>query len=350
MTQQPPRPETAAGVGMREQVPARLRVLDDPWGITWRVRNKLRRIDPARWYRQQRARFLDLHQERPVFVVGIPRSGTTALYRVLAAHPGLRSLGYEGHDCWRRFHHPRRHGWSSDWVGAEQVTRRERRFVPRWWFARVGDGRFIDKTPDNAMRITYLLELFPDAHIVWVKRDPRAVLNSLLTGWEHPLGRFRTYFLPEKLDIPGYAPTRQWCFGLIEGWRDLRNAPIPTIVAEQYRQYNEGALMGRSVVPAGQWHEVAFEQLLADPRQTMTTLLDRLGLGHHAATIDRAAALRGRAENTMNADGPSDWRDHEEAVIGIVGQLRGVITVSGYDVDALLAGGDPVLQVAPFDT
>lgn len=331
---------TAAG-GMREQVPTLLRHLDDPWGITWRVWNTLRGIDVARTYRQERARFLSLNQGSPVFVVGIPRSATTSLYRILATHGDLRSLGHEGHDCWRRFHHPRRQGWTSDWVGPGRVTQRERSFVRRWWYARVGDGRFLDKTPCNALRISYLLDLFPDAHVLWMKRDPRAVLNSLLNGWEHPLGRFRTYFVPETLSIPGYASQHQWCFALVDGWRELRHAPVTAIVGEQYRQYNEGALLGRAAVPAGQWHEVALEDLLARPEGTMIPLLGRLGLPGEVAVLDRARALTQQAENTMGADESSDWHDREREVMTLVEDLREVITRSGYDVDRLLAGEEP---------
>ena len=333
-------------IGMNEQMPGLLRKIDDPWGVMWRVRNEIKRIDLGRTYRQQRARFVELHQERPVFIIGIPRSGTTSTYRVLAAHPGLRSTGYEGHDCWRRFHHPRRSNWDSDWVGRGQVTDRERSFVRRWWYARVGDGRFLDKTPDNAMRLPYLLDLFPDAHIVWVQRDPRPVLNSLINGWEQPLGRFRTYFVPEDLEIPGYEPKRQWCFPLPRGWRALKSSPIPDIVEEQYRQHNEGALSGRDVVPADQWHEVFFEDLVADPAGVTAALLARLDLPPSVEVTAEAERLRVRPVNTMRLDGPSDWREHETDVRRIIEDLRGLITESGYDVDALLAGGTAA-PVAP---
>lgn len=340
---------TAPG-GMQEQMGRFMRRLDDPWGIVWRVQNKIRGIDVRRTYRQQRARLLTLHQDRPVFVIGVPRSATTALYRVLSAHPELRSVGHEGHDCWRRFHHPRLGEWNSDWVGRGMVSGRERSFVRRWWYARVGDGRFLDKTPCNAMRIPYLLDLYPDAHIVWMKRDPRAVLNSLLAGWGHPRGRFRTYFVPEELAIPGYRSTHQWCFGLIEGWRELRTSPIAAIVAEQYRQYSNGALRGRKEVPPDQWHEIAMEDLLRAPETTMTVLLSRLGLPRDDAVMERARALGERAENTMSASGPADWRHHEEAVIELVGELRDVIAASGYDVDALLAGSEPAPYASVTET
>ena len=51
--------------------------------------------------------------KRPVFVIGCPRSGTTVLFSLLRASPGLASIGQEGHVLWESFHHPREHGWRS---------------------------------------------------------------------------------------------------------------------------------------------------------------------------------------------------------------------------------------------
>ena len=50
----------------------------------------------------------------------------------------------------------------------------------------------------------YLLELFPDAIFVAVSRNPCEVIASLINGWRDPSGRFRTYYVPERLRIPGH--------------------------------------------------------------------------------------------------------------------------------------------------
>lgn len=296
-----------------EQVPGRLRRIDDPWGLTWRVRNQVHKIDVRRSVRMQVARTRQVHFERPVFVVGAPRSGTTALFRTLGAHPDLASLGHEAHDCWRRFHHPRRTGWQSDWVPAGCVSPRERSFVNRWFHARLGDGRFVEKTPENALRIPYLLELFPDAHVVWVKRDPRAVVSSMLTGWRDPAGRFRSYYVPERLSIEGYDHSSRWCFGLVDGWRDLRAAPLAKVVGEQWRQFTAGAVAGRELVPAEQWHEVQLEDLVERPTAVVGELLAALHLGDSRRVLTRAAALSERAEHSLG-DRPGDWRENAEEV------------------------------------
>ena len=310
-------------------MPAGLRRLDDRWGLTWRVRHRLREIDPARSLRMQLARLRTLDLDRPIFIVGAPRSGTTTLFRLLGAHPDLRSLGHEGHDCWRHFHHPRRDGWQSDALDAADVTSRERSFVHRWFYARLGDGRFVEKTPENAMRIPYLLELFPRAHVVWAKRDPEATLRSMLNGWRDANGTFRSYYVPEELHIPGLAADRRWCFGLVHGWRDLRDAPLPEVVAEQWRQHVGGALAGRQLVAPERWHEVKLEDLVSAPDTTVSDLLEGLELAEAPSVLAHARELRERRENVMPRQAAPADADVDDVAV-ILRRLRSEITASGY--------------------
>jgi hypothetical protein len=47
-----------------------------------------------------------------------------------------------------------------------------------------GMNAWVEKTPTNLIRIDFLHELYPDSHFIHIKRDPRAVVYSLLRqGW-----------------------------------------------------------------------------------------------------------------------------------------------------------------------
>ncbi|MEX2102429.1 MAG: sulfotransferase, partial [Gaiellaceae bacterium] len=63
--------------------------------------------------------------ERPIFVLGCPRSGTTLLLQALLQSRELRSVHSEGHILWDHYHHPRERGWDSDALGAEDISLRE---------------------------------------------------------------------------------------------------------------------------------------------------------------------------------------------------------------------------------
>lgn len=201
----------------------------------------------------------------------------------------------------------------------------------RWFYARLGNGRFVEKTPENAMRIPYLLELFPDAHLLWVKRDPAASVRSMLEGWQDPGGAFRSYYLPEVFHIPGQAASRRWSFGLIEGWRDLVRsaAPLPTIVAEQWRQHVGGALAGRELVEPGHWHELRLEELVADPTSESERLQVELGLPVAPSVLDLAAGLPSRRHNALVSSAAGRHVD-EADVAAALELLRPEIAASGY--------------------
>src|SRR5213083_3056794 len=67
--------------------------------------------------------------ERPILVIGCPRSGTSVLLDVLLRSTQLGSIHNEGHILWQPHHHPKDRGWDSDRLGAQDVGERERDYV-----------------------------------------------------------------------------------------------------------------------------------------------------------------------------------------------------------------------------
>lgn len=319
---------------VKEQVPENLRRFDDPWGLTWRLKNAIQRISLRKFWRYQSARSKAPLHQRPIFILGAPRSGTSMIFRLLSTHPELGSLGREGHDMWRRFHHPRREGWCSDALGSGQIAVGEREFIRRYLYMHFDHPRFVEKTPENCLRLAYLKELYPDASYVFVRRDPREVMSSMLNGWRHPLGRFRSYFVPEKLDIPGYNHPHQWCFALIENWRDFKSQPLPRIVAEQWKQIIRGALNGRQCIGPAQWIELDLSEFAANPREEMRLMLTKLGLSFDDSLLDLAS--ENTVVNAMEDSTPGNWHLNASELAGVLPLVKNEIKACGYDYDSLL--------------
>jgi len=174
---------------------------------------------------------LQFELEKPIFIVGAPRSGTNLLYRLLAQHS---SLGWFSNHTVKKFLSP-------EFLRISQIRRRifnlRKIYFPRyeyneeffstiespleggdlWNFAIKGDWnpkimdrrldyvkltiietlieqnkkRFLSKFPRNSIRIPQLNSKFPDSKFIHIIRDGRAVINSMLErAKENPSGYF----------------------------------------------------------------------------------------------------------------------------------------------------------------
>jgi hypothetical protein len=242
---------------------------------------------------------------------------------LLVRHPGLRSIHNEGHILWDPYHHPRNRGWDSDALGAEDVSERERAYIylAIRMFAR--GRRFIDKTAESCLRIPYLLELFPDATIVFLRRRAADNVNSLIEAWR-ARPRFVKYRLPERLDGLGEMSGDRWSFALVPGWRELRSAPLEEICARQYVACNEAVLEAREKVDPSRWVEVTHEDLMGAPTMVAKHLYGRLGLdldpaiSEYAATLDRRPSF-----TTLTAPAAEKWREQNPELIERILPLTG---------------------------
>jgi hypothetical protein len=326
--------ERAVRKHLPDQVPGRLRRFDDPFGITWRVVNAWRRFSVRRSLRFLAGLARNPTYRDPILVVGLPRSGTTLLHHLLRSSSELVSLPHEGHNLWRMFHHPRWSGWDSDRVGAGEVKLLERRMINASLYAWCGTGRLIEKTADNLLRVPYLLELFPDATVVVMKRDPCDVLNSYINGWRHPQGRFRSYYVPERLTIPGREPTRQWCSTLIPGWRELRSSPVPEIALAQLRAYVMALEEARRIVPERRLVEIHLESLLESSDRVYPATLDRLRLRPEVGMRRKLEELLANPVNALSAPRAQKWRaQNPDEVSALLPELEPLARALGYRLD-----------------
>lgn len=252
---------------------------------------------------------------RPILLIGCPRSGTSILLRALLQSPELRSVQTEGHILWDTYHHPRDRGWESDGLDAADVLAREREYIYCAIRLVVRGRRFVDKTPENCLRIPYLDALFPDATFVFLRRRAADNVNSLIEGWR-ARPRFVTYQLPEPLEGLGPLSGPTWSFALVPGWRELRQAPLEEICAHQYIACNEAVLAARGHVAPTRWVELAYEDLVASPVKELRGLFERLGVEFGAEAERFAAALpRTPGPTALTPPREEKWREQNREEI-----------------------------------
>jgi len=160
--------------------------------------------------------------------------------------------------------------------------------------------RLLEKTPKNSLRIPFLQRVFPDALFVYLHRDPREVLASMLEAWES--GRFRTY-----PNLPGWTGL-PWSLLLTPGWRDLVGRPLPEIVAAQWEATTRILLDDLAALPSAQCVVARYDALTGNPAAEIARLCAALGFGWDQP-IDGPLPL---ANHTVSEPRADKWRRRED--------------------------------------
>jgi hypothetical protein len=211
-------------------------------------------------------------EERLVFVVGSPRSGTTFTGRALGSLPGFVDLDEV-------------QPWKAAIPGLlgqpeEVVARRLRHILQRVRTLGLAGGlRGVEQTPETSFVLAAALRAYPDALAVHVVRDGRDVATSLLErGW---LSAERAG--ADDAGLPFGPYPRFW----VEPGREQEFSEVSdaTRAAWAWRRYVTAA----RAVPA-HTAVVRYEQLVSDPAAAAAPVAERLGADAELVTAAFARA------------------------------------------------------------
>ena len=245
--------------------------------------------------------------ERPVFVVGAPRSGTTFMGSSLGKLPDFVDLGEVG---------PLKA--SIDELAAlpeEEAARRLRQTLERVRTLGLARGlRGVEQTPETTFVLRAALRAYPQARVVHVVRDGRDVVSSLLAkGW---LSDDRS----GADDVGGAfgAHARSWVEP--ERVEEFRRAGDARRAAWAWRRYLATA---RTAVPSSTL-EVRYEQLAGDPRAVAEPLAEHIG-------ADPELLARSLAD--VHAGSVGRWRRDlsEEELADVEAEAAPLLRELGYD-------------------
>jgi hypothetical protein len=140
--------------------------------------------------------------------------------------------------------------------------------------------------------------------------------------------------VPERLSIPGYEPTRQWCSTLVAGWRELRSSPVPVIALAQLRAYVHALDEARRVIPEKQLIEIHLESLLGNPEGAYSDTLARLRLHSDEAMRRTLDELLASPVNALSAPRAEKWRSQNpDEVSALLPELEPLARTLGYCLD-----------------
>lgn len=223
----------------------------------------------------------------PVFVIGSPRSGTSALGKALGAHPALwasnetKFLAYLfGDGLIDRVHDIEMARPTVSWlrthdVDADELIAAVGVGINGLLTSRSGGRRWVDHTPDYTPFAGDLARMFPGARFVHIVRDGRAVVHSMLHFATRFEGDRRAQIAPS---LPSY-------FG------DARAAATKWVTSVEAGLRFAAAHPDRCTT-------VLNERIVADPTAVMAGILDAVGV---ASSPEPATFLATRRINSSFA-------------------------------------------------
>lgn len=191
-----------------------------------------------------------------IFVVGLPRSGSTLVEQVLASHSEvegtaeLPQVKYLAATVAQRTRGAYPEGLAD--IGATEARELGREYLERTRaYRKLGKPLFIDKTPGNFEQLGLVLLMLPRARIVDVRRQPMACGLSI----------FKHLF----------ARGQHFSYGLED-------------IGRYYRDYARLMAHFDTVLP-GRVHRVSYEALVQDTEAETRRLLDYLELPFEASCL-----------------------------------------------------------------
>ncbi|MCX8049619.1 MAG: sulfotransferase [Methylohalobius sp.] len=268
---------------------------------------------------------------RPIFVVGCSRAGTTLVYKTLSESAHLGSLHKETHDFWASLHPLEERGFDSHVIPPEAACEADRKAVSRLFYSHTGKLRFVDKNNQNGLSIPYLHALFPDAYFVYVKRNPGDNIHSLIEGWKKPeVFGLWAKDLPAQVNIEE-GKFRRWCFFLPPGWRKYLNASIEEVCALQYRAMNAAILKAKALVK-NRWCEVFYEDILVEPVGSFTKVFAAVDVPFDDSLRRHCQVVLQNPYNAFSRVGIDKWKasPNREKIERILPHVEEVAREMGY--------------------
>jgi len=255
--------------------------------------------------------------DRPIFLVSMPRSGSTLLFETLSRSPDLFTTGSESHGRIEQIadFHPRKRGFTSNRLDASDAhpdavaelaasfyeALRDRSGTPA-----EGPVRMLEKTPKNALRVPFFDAIWPDAIFLFLYRDPRQSLASMIEAWES--GRFVTYpRLPNWIGNP-------WSLLLVPGWRDLIGRALANVVASQWAEAMSILVDDLDGLPQEKVRAIDYSAFVADPAGEMQRLTQSLGIAFDEPLGQKLPLSR----YTVSAPDPDKWRRQEDRIAPVL--------------------------------
>ena len=246
------------------------------------------------WLRH--ARIQSAGSERPIFVVGMPRSGTTLAEQILASHPAVFGAGELS--FWNDASVTYESSTSGGADGASMISAFAQAYLEQLANLSAEAVRVVDKMPTNYVNLGLIHAALPNARIIHMRRNP---IDTCLSIY------FQNFSISHA-----YA-------------NDLED------LADYYTEYFRLMAHWRAALPEGTILDVSYEALVDDQEAWSRKMLefadlpwDRRCLDFHRTTRTVLTPSKWQVRQKISNTSSGRWRNYEN----FVGPLRRLLTLT----------------------
>jgi len=229
---------------------------------------------------------------RMIFILGLPRSGTTLVEQILAAHPEVVSAGETNLIARSILKATGRNAPNDRLTGdvLSEVLLSHPQAIRQNYLSNIKhlspDAKYtVEKQPLNTAFFPILLKAFPDARFIFIERDAMATAYSMFKQLFA-----QAYFSSNRLtDLNIYLTTHR---DMMDSWR---------------KQFPERII------------EASYEALVSDPTRAITALLESLNIAdhpnvyeHHIHFARSMTASSQQVQRSIYDSANTAWKEHEE--------------------------------------
>ncbi len=223
---------------------------------------------------------------KPIFILSAPRAGSSYLFEIMRRMQGVASLKTENSPLWFRvFPYGETLSTISDYIGLEQFSPPKGKLMRGLIALKLlskGEGiniyknfimgrnitGYVEKTISNCFHLSVIDKIFPDALYIYLIRDGRANVSSMIEAWN-------TYVKVGIPPLPKEASVRYWSFAMPPYWHNHLEKPIEEICAWSWVEHNKYVLNHFDQQPSSnRLMTLRYEDLLKEPRSIIGQISD----------------------------------------------------------------------------
>jgi len=245
--------------------------------------------------------------KKPLFIVGMPRSGTTLTERIITGLDNIVSVG-ETNDVRKALHNIELCGIHLELDKFSPIQRGVGIYERGKYYIELLEKRvkgaeyryIVNKLPENFRWLGFLRATLPNAKFIHTRRNPAEIC----------LSAYRIHFVSEGLD-----------------WSDNL-----TLLGKYYRIYHETMKIWRSLLPKESLLEIRYEDMIDNPEEESRKIADFLDVEwkaeclefHKRKDIIKTASMQ-QAREPIYKSSTNRWRKYEKYLKPLIDEIGDLI-------------------------